>query len=349
MRIQVVTPAPPNFNSGNKITAVRFGRILRRLGHKVMVEQRYNEKKPCDVLIALHARRSYGSIRRFSQLHNGSPLVVVLTGTDLYRDIKNDEDAQRSLELANRLVVLQKMALNELPKRLHSKTRVIYQSAEPHPIQPMRANESFRVCVIGHLRAEKDPLRTAMALRHLPPTSNIEVLHVGKVLDRELGRQARLLASRNPRYRLAGELPYWMTRRIMARSHLVVITSRMEGSSNVLSEALVSSVPVIASKIPGLMGTLGKDYPGYFPPGETAELARLLVKAELDQTFYQTLKRQCARAAALVQPSREMNSWKLLLRELQSWTHPAIKKAAPPESTPSPTARTNRPASIKET
>jgi putative glycosyltransferase (TIGR04348 family) len=282
------------------------------------MEQQYSGK-PCDLMLALHARRSAESIRKFKQLHPGLPLVVMLTGTDLYRDIRTDADAERSLDLASRLVVLQKQALEELPKRYISKTRVIYQSAEPYPAQPPRADGSFRVCVIGHLRGEKDPLCTAMALRHLPPISKIEVLHVGKVLDRELGKQARLIAANNPRYRMAGELPYWMTRRVLARSHLVVISSRMEGSSNVLSEALVSSVPVIASKIPGLIGTLGEHYPGYFPPGESTELARLLLKAEVDRAFYQSLKQHCARACALVQPKRETNSWKLLLRELQQW------------------------------
>jgi putative glycosyltransferase (TIGR04348 family) len=319
VKIVVVTPTPPLFNNGNKITAVRLSRILRKLGHKVIVEQHYSGQ-PCDILIALHARRSANSIQKFKHDHPGLPLVVVLTGTDVYRDIKTDANAQRSLDLATRLVVLQKQALEELPKRYHSKTRVIYQSAEPYPAQPARTDGPFRVCVIGHLRSEKDPLRTAMALRHLPAISKIEVLHVGKALDRELGKQARLIAANNPRYRMAGELPYWMTRRVLARSHLVVITSRMEGGSNVLSEALISSVPVIVSRIPGLIGTLGEDYPGYFPAGESAELARLLLKAELDHPFYQTLKQRCARACALVQPKRESNSWKLLLRELQQWS-----------------------------
>jgi glycosyltransferase involved in cell wall biosynthesis len=76
-------------------------------------------------------------------------------------------------------------------------------------------------------------------------------------------------------------------------------------------------VPVIASKIPGLMGTLGKNYPGYFPVGDTAELTRLLLKAESDGAFYRSLKRCCARVSVLVRPRREIASWKMLLRELQ--------------------------------
>jgi putative glycosyltransferase (TIGR04348 family) len=244
-------------------------------------------------------------------------LSVALTRTDLYRDIKTDAHAQESLQLASRLVVLQAMALSELPKNLHAKARVIYQSAEPYAARRFTVKGHFKVAVIGHLREEKDPLRTALAARELPPTSRIEVLHAGRALDEHLRKAAQAEAAQNPRYRWAGELPYWMTRKLIARSDLVVITSRIEGSSNVLSEALASSVPVLASRIPGLIGTLGKDYPGYFPVGDTAELTRLLLKTERNPLFYRSLKRRCARAAALVRPSRELASWKALVHELQ--------------------------------
>ena len=70
---------------------------------------------------------------------------------------------KRSLELATRLVALQKMALAELPKHLHSKTRVIYQSAEPYRARSDSTKRNFEVCLIGHLREEKDPLRAALA------------------------------------------------------------------------------------------------------------------------------------------------------------------------------------------
>jgi putative glycosyltransferase (TIGR04348 family) len=317
VNIQIITPAPPRFNNGNKITALRWLRILRNLGHKVTLDQHYNGNH-CDVLIALHARRSYQSIRRFHEIRPALPLVVVLTGTDLYRDIRTSRNAQRSLELATRLVALQSMAFAELPKRLHGKTRIIYQSAEPIRPEPVAWEASkFKVCLIGHLRAEKDPLRAAMALRHMAADSRIELLHIGRALDDRLKRRALLEAERNPRYRWKGELSHGKTRRILATSHLVVIPSRMEGSSNVLSEAIASSVPVVASKIPGLIGTLGKDYPGYFPVGDTRKLAALLMRAESDRGFYRSLKQACARTASLVNPTREIRAWKSLLHELQ--------------------------------
>ena len=318
MKIQLVTPAPLRFNNGNKITALRWAKIFRSLGHRVEVLQQYNDK-PCDALIALHARRSYHSIRRFHKLHPERPLVLVLTGTDLYRDIRSHRSAQRSLDVATRIVGLQKMALSELSEPLHAKTRVIYQSAE-RCLSSNSGNrkDKFKVSAIGHLRKEKDPLRTALAARRLPKQSRIEVQHIGRALDKNLERRARAEMVRNPRYRWIGELPHKKTQQLLAQSDVTVITSRMEGSSNVLSEALACGVPVIASRIPGLMGTLGTDYPGYFAVGDTVALSEILLRAERDRKFYRSLKSICKSLSPLVSRKREVTAWKRLLQELQS-------------------------------
>lgn len=317
MRIQLVTPAPLRLNNGNKITALRWARILRKLGHRVTITQNY-DRSDCDLLIALHARRSADSIRAFHNLHPELPLVVVLTGTDLYRDIHANRKARESLELATRILALQNMAFADLPESYHAKTRVIYQSADPcRNDRRAPSRDVFRICVIGHLRKEKDPMRTAAALRRLPRESRIEALHIGSSLDEKYERQLRVEAARNPRYRWIGPLPHWKTRRVLASSDLMVISSRMEGSANVLCEALACGVPVIASRIPGLVGTLGEDYSGYFPVGNTEKLTLLLKRAETDSRFYRALKRHCARVSYLVRPQREIAAWRRLLGELR--------------------------------
>ena len=314
MQIRLITPSPKELADGNRVTARRWANIFRKLRHQARIQTEY-DGRGCDLLVALHARKSHNSIQRFRKQHPSAPLVVVLTGTDLYRDFPTSAKVRRSLELATRLVVLQRNALVQLPRRLRRKARVIYQSAQPiAQLSPTRG--CFQVCVIGHLRFEKDPFRTALAVRQLPHLSRVKVIHAGRALSLEMERRARKESMRNSRYEWLGELSYVRTRLLLASSHLLVLTSRVEGSSNVLSEALASSLPVIASRIPGLVGTLGDRYPGYFPVGETRALARLLQKMERDANFSKELKKWSVRLAPLVDPTRESHAWRNLLGEL---------------------------------
>ena len=317
LRIQLVTPSPKALLDGNRVTALRWVRLLKALGHRASVARQY-EGGSCDVLIALHALKSFKSIRRFHQKHPDKPLVVVLTGTDLYRDLHRRPEVRHSLKLATHLVVLQKQALEELPASVRHKTCVIYQSAKPFKGKASPPKSYFRICVVGNLRPEKDPFRAAQASRRLPASSRIRIVQVGAALGPEMEKRALDENQKNPRYRWLGALPYGKTRRLVADSHLVALTSRMEGSSNVLSEALISSVPVVASQIPGLMGTLGENYPGYFPFGDTRALAGHLKKAENDPAFYGQLKAHCARVSSLVHPQREQASWGKFLESISS-------------------------------
>jgi glycosyltransferase involved in cell wall biosynthesis len=119
----------------------------------------------------------------------------------------------------------------------------------------------------------------------------------------------------NPRYRWLGEVPRWKARRLLARSRLLVQSSFIEGGANVVSEALAAGVPVVASDIPGNLGMLGEGYPGYYPVGDEAALARLLYRAETDGGFYTLLRDRCAARAYLVQPERERGALGRLVRE----------------------------------
>jgi putative glycosyltransferase (TIGR04348 family) len=219
------------------------------------------------------------------------------------------------LGAATRLVALQPLAAQELASRLRPKLRVIYQSAPPTPGRQVRRH-TFDVCVVGHLREVKDPFRAALASRDLPPSSRIRILHAGEAMEPGMAEYARTEQANNPRYRWLGGIPRSKTRRLIASSRLMVLSSKMEGGANTISEALVDHVPVLASRIPGSIGLLGPRYPGYFSLGDTAELTRLLYRAEADPRFYAKLKAWCARRAPLFHPRRERQAWKQLLAEL---------------------------------
>ncbi len=314
MRIRIICPAPAGSRSGNRTTALRWARILRSLGHRVAIAGRY-AGEPCDLLVALHARRTFDALRAFTRQHPERPAVVALTGTDVYGDIHRSRRAQRALRMATRLIALQPLALRELPADLRRKTRVIYQSAAGTRRRLPRGHV-FEVCVIAHLRSVKDPLRTALAVRRLPSDSGIRVLHAGKALDAAMVERARAEMRRNPRYRWLGECTGRRVRALIARSRLLVLTSRLEGGANVISEAVRASVPVVTSNIPGSLGLLGTAYPGVFPVGDTRTLSRLLRRAETDRAFYDRLRKHCRRRAARFRPALERQAWRELLAEL---------------------------------
>lgn len=313
MRICLVTPAPPHSHHGNRVTAVRWADILRALGHQVEVTQDYHDQ-PADLLVALHARRSADAVRRFRAHQPDAPVVLALTGTDLYPEL-TDVD-QPVLALADRLVVLQRLGVDQLPVDLRARVRVVYQSAPPLPPAPPPSRDHFDVLLLAHLRPVKDPLLAAKAARLLPVGSQVRIRHAGAVLDHELGEQAARENRENPRYHWLGELPRSQALRLLAGSRLLLVTSRHEGGPNAVSEALAAGVPILATRIPGTIGILGTDYPGYFPAGNPAALAQMLARAETDQQWYADLRHRCAALRPLVMPEQEHEAWRWLLAEL---------------------------------
>lgn len=302
MRILIVTPAPRGSQVGNRVTAERWAGHLRALGHRVEIANELCGQR-ADLMIALHARKSSASIRRWR-----GPLVVALTGTDMTGRREWIERARRSIARADALV-----ALHPLVKRFARRVTVIHQSA-PRMRRPKRG---FDVCVIGHLRPLKDPFRAAYAARRLPADSRIRILQVGGAMSPRMERMARAEAAGNPRYRWLGEVPRAKALNVLARCRLLVISSRQEGGANVVTEALACRVPVIASRIPGNVGLLGDGYPGYYEVGDTAGLAALLSRAERDARFCGRLDAWCRRRAGIADPSRERRAWKKLIETLR--------------------------------
>ena len=301
MRIALVTPAGRGTRNGNRHTALRWAAFLRAAGHRVDISVQWSPGSAADALLALHARRSYPSIRAFAD--RSGLLAVALTGTDVYRDIHESPEARESLERAHRLIVLQPRAALELPRRLRSKVRVVVQSSNT-ALRHVPVGGTFRVCVLGHLRAEKDPMRTLAALAHIR-NAGVRVVHLGAALDAAFEAQARAGMAAEPRYRWLGSVPHARALRWLASSHLMVISSRMEGGANAVCEALRIGVPVLASRIPGNVGLLGGAYPGYYPLEDERALARLIDRAASDAQFYGRLKKAVLKLRRSVSPRAE--------------------------------------------
>ena len=317
----IVTPALADANNGNWQTARRWAGMLS--GHyRVRLAKQWPDGASTDdgtdLLLALHARRSADSVAAWAQAHPGRPLVLALTGTDLYRDIQSDASAQRSLALAQRLIVLQEQGPLELPEALRSKCRVVFQSSTRRATLP-KTSAHLRALMVGHLRDEKSPQTLFEAARLIGPDEGIFIDHIGHALDPALGDAARATQRDCPHYRWLGGLPHAATRSRIQRAHLLVHASRMEGGAHVIMEAALCGTPVLASRIAGNVGMLGAGYGGYFPPGDAAALAALLRSCREDIAQgagkLAALQAQCSARAPLFEPRAEQAA---LLAVLQS-------------------------------
>ena len=268
-----------------------------------------------DAMIALHARRSAASIAHWAQAHPGQGLAVVLTGTDLYRDIRTDAQAQASLHSAQRLVVLNDCGAQALPPALREKVRVVLQSCTSRATLPKTARH-LRALAVGHLRPEKAPGTFWQAAQALQAREDLLFDHVGTALDASLEQQAQALAAQHPRFRWLGPLPRAQARRRIQAAHVLVHPSVMEGGAHVVIEALRSGTAVLASRIDGNVGLLGADHPGLFEPGDGARLAALLAACRDEPSLLPRLQAAGAARAARFSPAREQAALFSLMEEL---------------------------------
>ena len=298
----LVTPALSDANNGNWQTARRWARWLAA-DYRVRVVPGW-EGGDDAVLLALHARRSAPSVAAFAAAHPDRPLLLALTGTDLYRDIHVDAAAQRSLALAWRLIVLHEAAPGDLPPALRPKCVVCFQSTNALPPQT-KTPRHLRALMVGHLRDEKWPQTLWAAAQRLRHRSDIRIDHVGAALDPSLGQAAEACAAECPAYRWLGGRPHADTLRRIRQAHMLVHTSRMEGGAHVVMEAVCRGTPVLASRIPGNVGLLGADYAGYFEAGDSAGLATLLERARDEPAMLPALMAQGRARAPLFLPDHE--------------------------------------------
>ena len=307
--IVLVSPAMREANNGNWHTAQRWSKFLSGHCDTALVKSwppaggSSAAAHAPQAMIALHARRSAESIHAWAKSYPDKPLIVVLTGTDLYRDIQHDAAAKKSLALASHLVVLQEAGLQALPEQLRSKARVIFQSAPA--LRPARkSSQYFRAVMVGHLRDEKDPL-TFMQAAVQVQDQHIYFDQIGDALKPEFAERAEETHRQNPHYRWLGGLPRAVTRQRIKCAHVLVNCSVMEGGAHVVLEAVQSATPVLASGISGNVGMLGEGYAGYFPVGDAVALAALVRRCAAEPEFLALLQDQCTRRAPLFAPDAE--------------------------------------------
>ena len=315
IKIVIVTPAKAGTLHGNRTTALRWSGHLAALGHQVELVTEWRDGQQ-DLMIALHAARSHDAIHAWVNAALHKPLILIMTGTDLYRDLPaGSVQALNSLAQASQIVVLQPEALKILPAQYLGRSRVIFQSIRAGR-KLFRRDSCFLVTVIGHLRAEKDPFCINQALQYVNPSSQIRVVHLGAAMQEGYAQQALLHTAQDGRYHWLGPRTHRNTMRWLASCHVMVISSVMEGGAHVVSEAIALGIAVIASDIDGNRGLLGADYPGLYPVSDARALAALLSRAETDPDYLTELESAVRARQALIAPAREQTAIASLLAEL---------------------------------
>lgn len=317
LALALVTPALPAAHNGNGQTAGRWARMLAD-DYRVQIMTSWTAQ-PADAMLALHARRSAASIQAWRAASPRRPLVVVLTGTDLYRDLltpgPSADDVMASLRAADAIVVLNTLAPQRLPEALRERTHVVLQSCAWRRPRP-RPQGHLRVLVVGHLRDEKDPRTVFAAMRRLSMRPDIRLDHLGDDLDPTLGDEARQLAAEQPNYRWLGPLLPSEVRTRMAAAHVLMHPSRMEGGAHAVIEAVRSGLAVLASRIDGNVGLLGGDYPGLVEPGDADGFARRLQQLRDEPAMLADWTRRAQALAPRFDPLQEQQSLRTLLASL---------------------------------
>jgi putative glycosyltransferase (TIGR04348 family) len=312
LRAVIVTPAPRNSTSGNRVTALRWAGLLRRLGAEVRIRERW-QGEACDLLVAVHAVKSADSVLAASAALPALRVAVLLAGTDVYPRFTAEPKTIAALARADLLIGLQSKAAAALPPELRCKVRTIVQSASA---LPAARGPVFRAAVLAHLRPVKDPLMPLAALAHVPPTVELELVLAGRAMSPEAADAVRAAVAADARARWLGELRRRAARELLASSHVCIVSSSAEGGANVVSEAIAAGTPILATAIPGNLGLLGDDWPATFPVGDSVRLGALLTRAAVDRAFYAHLLARTRLLQPAFDVSRELAAWRELLMSL---------------------------------
>jgi len=256
-----------------------------------------------EVLIAMHAVKCAGVIAGYRNAFPAGKVLLALTGTDIYPE--PSPVALASMGQADGLIVLQEKALEKIPPDCREKASIVIQSVRSVTDRPKPAGDFFEVCVVGHLRAVKNPLLTAEASRLVPPQSRLRVRHAGGIIEPSYDALVASEQRENPRYDWLGELSSEEVAALIASSDLMALTSHSEGGARVIGESIVQGTPVLSTRIDGAVGLLGEEYPGFFPDGDARALADLLWKCESDSAFYDELKKAALAHRDLFSPDAE--------------------------------------------
>ncbi len=308
--VLIYSPYHTDDVAGNTVTAQRLARQLgeseeEKWAVKIITPQ--DELVQARCLIVLNAWRSRQVIERFQEKNPEASVVIILTGTDINHEKIHDDqwEVRQTMAKVDRLVVLQAEAVKNLPVELKSKCEVILPSVNLPPGLKHQGSEGgqFRVILAGRFRPEKRPELVLAACRDLPSNTELSLEWYGAMTSDQAAH-----------FSWKGEVCQQELWQEIALSDAFLNASSEEGGANAVCEAIALGVPVIASRISGNIGLLGRCYPGYFEEGE---LSSFLEKVSQDRVLYGEMKAAVIERQPLFDDRQESQAWRSLVRALR--------------------------------
>ncbi|MBI3159544.1 MAG: glycosyltransferase family 4 protein [Chloroflexi bacterium] len=216
---------------------------------------------------------------------------------------------------ADRVVITTDAIKTEVLRRyplLPTRIRVIPNYVDTAAFSPLSAPaRNRRVCFIGRLEAQKNPLALVEACAGL----DVDLLMVGEGSLR--GEIERLAAQLGVRVSLPGNHPNPELPGLLQGSAVFVLPSQYEGHPKTLIEAMACGMPVIGTDVPGIRELIRHGENGWLCPAEP-ESIRAGLKSLLDDVALRSRLGQAARAYAMQHFSldRVMEMELELIREL---------------------------------
>ena len=159
-------------------------------------------------MVAIHAWRSADAIERFKARYPACPVVLQLSGTDIYEYLRSDPGADAARDGAGRPAGRPERPCVQSRPEGTEEASPHHSSVGQPPTQARRpSTRAVVVAVIGHLRDVKDPLRAAEAARLLPAESRIRIEQVGRAYTAQWAARARAEMKANKRYRWRDDVP----------------------------------------------------------------------------------------------------------------------------------------------
>jgi glycosyltransferase involved in cell wall biosynthesis len=345
--VRILTPFGQESGMGNWRTASRYAQMLRASGINASV---FEPSAADDALVSSGQRtvavvlNAYRSADQVSLcVRGGIPVMVVMTGTDLYGNLRPSNAgqpdyriAEQAMESAALILALQSEAAAEIQARwpaLADRVHTLVQTSpprRPHAPEVTSHSKTVRFMIAAHFREEKDPRTAFMGFHEAFPEGwgqradgrrvPVRLIHVGGYRDKTLAQEMMRLSERYPGILIEGPRTHAETMRQMTHVHCLLQPSVSEGGALVIAEAVACRLPIIASDIPAHRSQLGSDYPALFPVRDTEKLATLMRRFIADPGLVASIHGLHPRLqATLATPTHERDELVRLVRRLAEY------------------------------